>query len=288
MGMRFIVSPAKKMTVDVETPWRDMPRFLDKSREVVGALRAMNFEELRALWKCSEKLARETFERMWMLSEDAAWDMPRCPHLTPAVFAYEGIQYQNMAPRVMTQAELEYLQEHLRVLSGLYGMLAPFDAVVPYRLEMGSNLEVKGACDLYDFWGDEVYGALAHEADVVVNLASVEYAKVVTSYFGKGKTPAPTGGAKPSSNSPSSPCRQEAADEARSTSLRLVTCLFGEVTEAGKFVQRSTHAKAARGTFARWCAAHEASCVDDLARFDVGHALDEGRSTDDVLVFAKA
>ncbi len=60
------------------------------------------------------------------------------------------------------------------------------------------------------------------------------------------------------------------------------------MTEAGKFVQRSTHAKAARGTFARWCAAHEASCVDDLARFDVGHALDEGRSTDDVLVFAKA
>ncbi len=69
----------------------------------------------------------------------------------------------------MTQAELEYLQEHLRVLSGLYGMLAPFDAVVPYRLEMGSKLEVKGARDLYDFWGDEVYGALAQEADVVVN-----------------------------------------------------------------------------------------------------------------------
>ncbi len=85
MGMRFIVSPAKKMTVDVETPWRDMPRFLDKSREVVGALRAMNFEELRALWKCSEKLARETFERMWMLSRTRRGIRRAAPHLTPAV-----------------------------------------------------------------------------------------------------------------------------------------------------------------------------------------------------------
>jgi len=74
--MRFIISPAKKMAVDVEVRWRDMPRFLDKSREVVRTLNSMSFEELHGLWKCSEKLARETFERMWMLSEEAAWDMP--------------------------------------------------------------------------------------------------------------------------------------------------------------------------------------------------------------------
>lgn len=259
--MRFIISPAKKMAVDVEVRWRDMPRFLDKSREVVRTLNSMSFEELHGLWKCSEKLARETFERMWMLSEETAWDTPRCRHLTPAVFAYEGIQYQNMAPRVMTQGELEYVQEHLRVLSGLYGMLAPFDAVVPYRLEMGSKLQVAGARDLYGFWGDAVYDALAQETDAVINLASVEYAKVVTPFFEKGRT---------------------------TSAPRLVTCLFGEVNEAGKFVQRSTHAKAARGTFVRWCAAHEVTSAAGLARFDAGHTLDEERSTDDTLVFVKA
>ncbi len=146
------------------------------------------------------------------------------------------------------------------MLSGLYGMLAPFDAVVPYRLEMGSKLQVAGARDLYGFWGDAVYDALAQETDAVINLASVEYAKVVTPFFEKGGAP---------------------------RAPRLVTCLFGEVNEAGKFVQRSTHAKAARGTFVRWCAAHEVVSVDDLSHFDVGHVLDEERSADDTLVFVK-
>ncbi len=285
MSMRFIVSPAKKMTVTDELPWRDMPRFLDKSRMLASALRSMSFGELVALWKCSEKLARETSERMWMLSEDSTWDTPRFAQLTPAVLAYEGIQYQNMAPRVMTQGALEYVQEHLRVLSGFYGMLAPFDAVVPYRLEMGAKLQVAGARDLYAFWGDDLYRALAREADVVVNLASVEYARAVTPYFAEGKTSGQTGGARPSPD-PSADLPQQVADLPRSP--RLVTCLFGEVNEAGKFIQRSTHAKAARGTFVRWCASREVVCVDDLARFDVGHAFDEARSTDDVLVFVKA
>ena len=75
------------------------------------------------------------------------------------------------------------------MLSGLYGMLAPFDAVVPYRLEMGSKLQVAGARDLYGFWGDAVYDALAQETDAVINLASVEYAKVVTPFFEKGGAP---------------------------------------------------------------------------------------------------
>lgn len=264
MSMRFIVSPAKKMTSESDVAWRDMPRFLDKSREVARTLAAMSFEELIALWKCSEKLARETCERMGPVFAGAGWDDPSCARLAPALLAYEGIQYQNMAPRVMTSSELEYVQEHLRILSGFYGMLAPFDAVVPYRLEAAARLSVAGSRDLYGFWGDEIYRALAQEADVVVNLASVEYARMVVPH-----------------------AEREAACAGGEGAPRIVTCLFGEVNGAGKLVQRSTHAKAARGTFVRWCAANEARSTDDLARFNVGHVLDEGRSTEDVLVFVK-
>ena len=101
--------------------------------------------------------------------------------LTPAVLAYEGIQYQNLAPQVMTMEQLDYLQEHLRILSGLYGVVRPLDGVAPYRLEMQAKLAVDGARDLYAFWGGRLYEALEEDA-LIVNLASEEYAKAVRPY----------------------------------------------------------------------------------------------------------
>lgn len=262
--MLFMISPAKKM-IDAGDAfaWRDMPRFLSRTHELLDALRSLSYDEAKALWKCSDALAELNYERVARMRIDAG---SAC---TPAVFSYEGIQYQNMAPQVMTEAQLDYLQDRLRILSGFYGVLRPFDAVMPYRLEMQAKLAVGGARDLYGFWGSRLFDALAADAarqakasePVIVNLASVEYAKAVLPHA-------------------------KAAARAGSP-VRVATCLFGTVRE-GRLVQRSTEAKAARGTFVRWCAENAVEHMADLVRFDVGgYAFDQALSTDDTFVFAR-
>lgn len=138
--MLFIISPAKKMVDAADSfAWCDMPRFLPQTCELLEAMRTLSYDEAKALWKCSDALAELNYERVQSMD-------PACAAAcTPAAFSYEGIQYQNMAPQVMTQGQLDYLQRHLRILSGFYGVLRPFDAVVPYRLEMQAKLAVGGA-----------------------------------------------------------------------------------------------------------------------------------------------
>ena len=175
-----------------------------------------------------------------------------------AVIAYEGIAFQHLAAGVMDGSGLEYLHGHLRILSGLYGVVRPFDGVVPYRLEMGAKLSVGGSRDLYDYWGSALYDALAQECDLIVNLASVEYAKAVTRWV-------------------------------RPDGPQVLTCLFGSVAASGRFVQRATEAKAARGTFVRWCAERGVADTAELRSFcERGYVLDEGRSSEDELVFVQA
>ena len=133
--MRFIISPAKKMRMDDDgMECRGLPVFLEQTQLLMNRLREMDGAELQALWKCNDKIAALNMERLRSMNLRAS--------LTPAVLAYEGIQYQYMAPAVFTDAQCEYIHEHLRILSGFYGLLRPFDGVVPYRLEMQAG---KGA-----------------------------------------------------------------------------------------------------------------------------------------------
>lgn len=175
-------------------------------------MRALSYDQAKELWGCSDALAELNFERVRTM------DLRAEGALTPAVVAYEGIQYQHLAPRVMDEAQLAYVQEHLRILSGFYGVLRPLDGVVPYRLEMQAKLAAGDAPDLYAFWGDRLYRTLADETDVIVNLASVEYAKAVLPHAKAAGMRAP----------------------------RIVTCLFGTIDAQGRLKQRATAAKAAR------------------------------------------
>lgn len=249
MSYVMIVSPAKKMNVVEGPPYvASEPRFLERTERLMQAVQALSYDEAKALWKCSDKLATLNFERFH--------SMDLSHNLTAACVAYEGIQYQHLAPQVMSDRELSFLDSHLRILSGFYGMLRPTNGVVPYRLEMQAKLAVDGSRDLYAFWGTALAQALAEEADTLVNLASVEYAKAVVPH-------APAFG------------------------MRVITCLFGQMV-GSRFVQRSTEAKAARGTFARWCAEQEVSDVADFRDFsDRGYTFDESRSTADQLVFVR-
>ena len=139
--MRIIISPAKKMNVDTDSlPWRDFPVFLPKTQLLCSTLQGMSKEDLQKLWKCNDSIAE--------LNEKRLKDMDLHTRLTPAVLAYKGIQYQYMAPGVFSDKEFDYIQEHLRILSGFYGVLKPFDGVTPYRLEMQAKLRAGDCKDL--------------------------------------------------------------------------------------------------------------------------------------------
>lgn len=226
--MRIIISPAKKMRADPDSlPWRDLPRFLPQAETLAAALRAMTREELKALWKCSDAITDQNLQRLETM------DLRR--GLTPAILAYEGIQYQYMAPGVFGEEEYDYLQSHLRILSGLYGVLRPFDGVTPYRLEMQAKLKVCEAKDLYSFWGRSLAEEICRDTDCVVNLASKEYSLAVSRHLPPDQ--------------------------------RWITCVFGQ-ERGGKIVERGTMCKMARGEMVRYLAERRAETPEVLRTFD--------------------
>ena len=253
MGLKIVISPAKKMNEeDVPPHPKGLPALVDQTRILLRAMKTLSLEEAQALWQCSDRLARLNYERFARMELESA--------RTAAVVSYEGIQYQHLAAQIMDERCLAWLDEHLRILSGFYGILRPFDAVVPYRLEMQARLAVGNTRDLYAFWDGMLARVLADEGcDLVVNLASVEYAKAVVTH-------------------------------AKSLGLPVVTCLFGTVRPSdGKLLQRATEAKAARGTFVRWCAEQTVTTVDAMRAFaERGYAWDEERSDASTLVFVQS
>ena len=170
--MKIIISPAKKMNVDTDTYGvTGLPVFLEDTKILMKEIQKLSFSDAQALWKCNDKLAELNYARFQEM------DLER--NLTPAVLTYEGLQYQHMAPEVFSEGALTYIEENLRILSGFYGVLKPFDGVTPYRLEMQAKLSVHGKKDLYDFWGERLYRELTDGDHLILNLASKEYAKAV-------------------------------------------------------------------------------------------------------------
>lgn len=120
-----------------------MPVFLTKTEELLTALRALDYKGLQKLWQCNDAIAELNYNRLQRMDLRS--------NLTPAVFSYDGLQYQHIAPNVLDEAALNYLEGHLKILSGFYGILSAFDGVVPYRLEMQARLACGGAKNLYAF-----------------------------------------------------------------------------------------------------------------------------------------
>ena len=147
--MRIIISPAKQMRVDTDSfACKGLPVFMDRTEVLMKWIQSLSYEEQKKLWVCNDKIARQNAERF------AHMDLRN--NLTPALLAYDGIQYAYMAPAVFEDGQYEYVQEHLRILSGFYGVVKPMDGVVPYRLEMQAKAAVSGHKNLYDFWGDRL------------------------------------------------------------------------------------------------------------------------------------
>ncbi len=243
--MRIIISPAKKMNTDDSLPWQALPAFLPQTEALCARLQAMPPAELKKLWKCNDQIAALNVERL------QGMELHR--NLTPAILAYEGIQYQYMAPGVFTQGEFDYVQEHLRILSGFYGVLRPFDGVTPYRLEMQAKLPMAGAKDLYAYWGSRLAEHIFAETDCVLNLASKEYSLCVSKYL-------PQNG-------------------------RFITCVFGEEVN-GKVVEKGTMCKMARGEMVRFMAENRVKKPEEVKAFSrLNYRFSPERSTGETYVF---
>lgn len=246
--MKIIISPAKKMQIDTDSfiPL-SQPLFLEQTQQLLEYLRSLSFEELKDLWKCSDKLATENYQNLLEMNLDG--------NLTPALLAYVGIQYQTMAPEVFSQVQFDYVQKYLRILSGFYGVLAPFDGVVPYRLEMQAKVKLNDSKDLYALWADRLYQVLYEDDDCVLNLASKEYSKAIERYV------------KPDQ--------------------KFVTCVFGELKD-GKVKQKATAAKMARGQMVQFLARKQ---IQDLAQAkefnELGYRFLPEKSSQTEYVFVK-
>ncbi len=265
--LQVIVSPAKQMrTAQDAFDVLGIPPFAHQTARLHQALLSIESEDgaagLQALWNVSDRLLTTCLdtlhEFMPVLSDADLADPDIARRISPAVMSYHGIQYQSMAPEVMDAAQLAWLQNHLWILSGLYGCVRPFHAVEPYRLEMGAKLSVDDARDLYAFWGDKLARAIAPAGSntTIVNLASVEYAKAVLPHL---------------------------ADDATA-----VTCLFGEGIRNGKPIQRSTASKKARGSMVRWMAENKLEDASELTAFNIGYRHIPELSDKNTLVFMNA
>ena len=244
--MKIIISPAKKMNEDTDSiEITGMPGFINDAKILMHEMKSMSLSEGKKLWKCNDKLAELNHKRYK--------DMSLVHRLTPAVIAYEGLQYQHMAPKVLTSRALSYLSDHLRILSGFYGVLRPFDGVTPYRLEMQAKLSVNDCKDLYDFWGDRLYHSLMDDDRIILNLASREYSQCIEKYI----TPKD----------------------------RFITIEFGELVE-GKVKQKGPISKIARGGMVRFMAENNISDLNGLKDFkELGFTYSKELSSDSKYVF---
>ena len=242
------MSPAKKMNIDTDTlEHQGLPAFLNRTQEILDWLRMQSYADLQRLWNCNDKIAEQNFMRVK--------EMDIYKRLTPAIISYEGIAFQYMAPSVFENSSFDYVQEHLRILSGFYGVLKPMDGVTPYRLEMQAKAEINGAKDLYEFWGSALYSEIRDDSGIIVNLASKEYSKCIEKYL------------KPKDH--------------------YVTVVFGEM-EKGKFVTKGTYAKMARGEMVRYMAEHQIEDPDDIRAFDrLGYLYREDLSSGTQIVFER-
>lgn len=254
--MLIIISPAK--TLDYEAPpvtrSHSKPAMLKQSQQLVDILRGYASPELGELMQLSAKLAQLNFERY------QAWATPfTLRNAKQAVLAMKGDVYTGLDASSLTAEDLDFAQRHLRILSGLYGLLKPLDLMQPYRLEMGTKLPNPQGSDLYGFWGDRITRALdkalkAQGDDILINLASNEYYKSIKPKLLQG---------------------------------RIITPQFKQ-KKSGGYRMIGVFAKRARGLMSRYIIQHRLRDPEAIKQFKTdGYRFSKQQSKDDRWVFLR-
>ncbi len=257
--MLFLISPAKSLDYESPIPAdlpHTLPVFKKQPLELIEVLREKSPQQISELMSISDKLAVLNVGRYEAFSAKFTAKNSR-----QAVLAFNGDVYEGLSAHSLKLKELEWAQEHVVILSGLYGALRPLDLLQPYRLEMGTRLQNAKGSNLYQFWGSQIADYLNERSSeqpeaerIVVNLASQEYFKAV---------------------------------DLKTLKAPVVECTF-EDFKGGKYKIISFHAKRARGLMVRWAVQHKAKKVADLRKFDLeGYTLAEQASTASKLVFRR-
>ena len=252
--MKIISSPAKLMSVESYPPISRMtiPKFIDEAQKIQQYLKEKSPDFLRELMEISAKLADENWER------NQNWNAkPKAKESAPALYAFKGEVYRGLDAETLDGNAVEYLQKNFRMLSGLYGMLKPFDKIMLYRLEMGRNFEFENNKNLYQFWKEKVTENFNNELkknELILNLASTEYFKVIDEKKLKGK---------------------------------VINFNFYEL-KSGKPKTIVVYTKHARGLLIRFCAENNCKTLDDVKGFNYeNYTFQDEMSTENQLVFVR-
>jgi cytoplasmic iron level regulating protein YaaA (DUF328/UPF0246 family) len=254
--MIVLLSPAKKMEFETlplaVTP--SQPIFLEQSEKLIHKLKTFSRKKIADLMSLSPNLADLNFNRY------QNWSIPFTPeNALPAIYAFRGDVYIGFNADSLSEEEIDFAQHHLRILSGLHGILKPLDLVQPHRLEMGTRLPVARKKNLYDFWKKDVAQTLQKELDIegsgiIANLASQEYFKVV---------------------------------DTKSLKCRIINFSFFE-NKGGEFKMISLFAKQARGSMARFIVDHKILDIKQLKSFNKnGYQFLEAKSDESHLCFVR-
>ena len=254
--MIIVLSPAKTLDYEFETDGNhSVPSFLSQSSKLIGQLKKKEPKDIASLMGLSDKLATLNYDRYqsWTASKKASNDSK------PSLLVFKGDVYQGLRAGDLTKKEMNFAQKHVRILSGLYGILRPLDLMKPYRLEMGTKLETSQGKNLYEFWGDKIQKNVLDElknqkSDLLINLASKEYFTVL------GKVP---------------------------EDVNVISPAFKDYKN-GKYKIISFYAKKARGLMARWIIQNKVTDFENLKDFDVdGYKYSQAESTSTTPVFLR-
>jgi len=249
--MKIIISPAKK----IKSPhgqWDlvNYPKFMSESVELIKRLQQKSPDEISKLMNLSDALTELNINRY------QNWDCSKAPQSTsPALFTFDGDVYRGLDAETLSTHELAYAQNHLLILSGLYGLLKPMDHIQPYRLEMGTKLENSEGQNLYSFWKHRITPYLNELVpETLVNLASNEYFKAL---------------------------------DLKQVKAKIITPIFKDFKN-GQYKIISFYAKKARGTMARYIIQNEIKTTEQLIKFNLnGYQYFQDESTETQLVFRR-
>lgn len=244
--MKLLLSPAKIMREVTSDYQVSMPEYIENAKLLLSGLKKLDSMQIAELMHVNDKLALQSVERFRDFAFD---DLGTC-----AIFAYAGIQYKALDALRFDEEDILYAQDHLHIISAMYGILRPLDVIYPYRLEMQTRYAPKGYRDLYDFWHDVM--EKHYRDEVIIDAMSVEYSTVLP----------------PSLKNTPNYIRIEFYEQ-RGTQLKAI----------------STQVKKARGLLARWMILHKIEHVDELKAFDLdGYHYEESLGSTHLMVFVKA
>ncbi len=252
--MKIIISPAKSLDFETKAPTslHTQPRFLEQSEKLNKKLKTLSKKNIAELMKISDALSALNYDR------NQTWKTPFSPNnAKQAIYSFTGEVFRGIDAQSLSEEKIPLLQDRLRILSGLYGILKPLDLIQPYRLEMGTKLSVQKTTNLYKFWDDQIAKSLneeLEEGELLVNLASTEYFKVIPKKILK---------------------------------VPMITPVFKDFKN-GEYKTIMTFAKKARGLMVRYIIDYNIKTIEGLKNFNVErYRFSEEMSSENELLFTR-